>query len=113
MLCVFFWTLLVRIVSNHRCEKVRVLKLEVEGCVTQCDNLGKLLTWRTVPVTETSKVDTVDPFTLRIDIRYQQLHFPFFYLSTVIKILRYFHPDGIIQFFVILGDHGFFAEIHE
>ena len=78
MLCIFFWTLLIRIVSNHRCEKVRVLKLEVEGCVTQCDNLGKLLTWRTVSVTETSKVDTVDPFTLRIYIRYQQLHYPFF-----------------------------------
>lgn len=96
MLCVFFWTLLVRIVSNHRCEKVRVLKLEVEGRVTQCDNLGKLLTWRTVSVTETSKMDTVDPFTLRIELRYQQLHYPFVYLSTIIKILWYFHPDGII-----------------
>ena len=64
MLCVFFRVLLVRIVSNHRCEEVRVLKLEVEGCVSQCDNLGKLLTRRPVSVTETSKVDTVDPFTL-------------------------------------------------
>ena len=67
MLCVFFRTLLVSIVSNHRCEKVRVLKLEVEGCVSQRNHLGKLLAWRPISVTETSEVDTVDPFTLNLN----------------------------------------------
>ena len=64
MLCVFFRKLLVSIVSHHRCEKVRILKLEVKGSVSQRNNLGKLFAWRSIPVTETSKVDTVDPFTL-------------------------------------------------
>ena len=75
MLCVLFRVLLVCIVSNHRVEEVRVLKLEVEGCVSQCDNLGKLLTRRPVSVTETSKVDTVDPFTLNPKINIGT-HFP-------------------------------------
>ena len=114
MLCVFFRKLLVSIVSNHRCEKVRILKLEVKGSVSQRNNLGKLFAWRSIPVTETSKVDTVDPFTLILNCQSQQiLHFPLIYLSTIIKILWYFHPNGIIQLFVVLGDHGFFAEIHE
>ena len=38
------------VVSNHLIKQFRVLKLEVEGCITQGQHLGELLAGRAVSV---------------------------------------------------------------
>ena len=40
------------------------------------------------------------------------LEFPS-YLPSVVKILRNFHPYGVIQLFVVLTNHGLLAEVHQ
>ena len=65
VLSVLLRILLSRVVSNHLVQQLGVLELEVEGGVTQGENLRELLAGRSVPVPETRHVDTVDPFTLQ------------------------------------------------
>ena len=101
VLRVLLGALLVRVLPDHGGQQIRVLELEVEGGVAQRLDLGELLAGRPVPVPETRQMHAVDPLTLeswhhRTGIWHQICH-----LATVVEILWYLHPDGIVQFLVV------------
>ena len=102
MLSVLLRVGLVRVVPDHRGEQVRVLELEVEGSVAEGHDLGELLARRPVSVPETCHVHAVDPLTLapwhhNMDITAHSAT----YFASVVEILWYLHPDGIVQFLVV------------
>ena len=66
MLCIFLRELLICVISNHSVKQLRVFKLEVKSCIAKSLYLGELFTWRSVTVAETCKMDTVDPFALKM-----------------------------------------------
>ena len=102
VLRVLLGALLVRVLPDHGGQQIRVLELEVEGGVAQRLDLGELLAGRPVPVPETRQVHAVDPLTLapwhhNMDITAHSAT----YFATVVEILWYLHPDGIVQFLVV------------
>ena len=114
MLGVFLRKFLPRVVTNHHIQQLRVLELEVESGVPQGEDLWELLARWTISVPETCHVDTVDPLSLNNNINtinWTVGRTP--YLPSVVKILRNFHPYGVIQLFVVLTDHGLLTEVDQ
>ena len=101
MLRVLLWALLVRVLPDHGGQQIRVLELEVEGGVAQRLDLGELLAGRPVPVAETRQVHAVDPLTLASGHHSAGIWHHISHLATVVEILWYLHPDGIVQFLVV------------
>ena len=101
MLRVLLWALLVRVLPDHGGQQIRVLELEVEGGVAQRLDLGELLAGRPVPVPETRQVHAVDPLTLASWHHSASIWHQISHLATVVEILWYLHPDGIVQFLVV------------
>ena len=116
VLGVFIRKFLPRVVPNHHIQQFRVLELEVESGVPQGEDLWELLAGWTISVPQTRHVDTVDPLTLQQQYQHSVQwttvwRFP--YLPSVVKILRNFHPYGVIQLFIVLTDHGLLTKVDQ
>ena len=64
VLSVFLWTSFIGVVSNHFCQQVRILKLEVESRLTEAYHLRELFPGATVTITQAGQMYAVDPLPL-------------------------------------------------